>query len=94
VDGSSFAVSDWEEFKNGSLWSAVLFEISERDKYIMELLRYGDPDGKWSDHEMRARLNELEYTESIPDVMIADIKMQMLRSTSKDEEEENKLEDL
>jgi hypothetical protein len=87
-DGSMFAISDWEEFEKSRMWSAILFELEERDKFVMELLRYGDPDQKWSDSDMRSRLNELEYMRSIPKVMANDIRMQQLNA-SKDEDNRN-----
>lgn len=90
VDGSQFSVSDWTEFQQSRMWQAVLFEIQERDLYIMNFLRYGDPDKKWTDDEMRARINELEFITSLPDCMVADIKIQMSqKELPKEEEEDN-----
>lgn len=81
------SINEWESFKNSSFWNAVLFEIEERDKVLMDLLRYGDPDKKWTDREIRSRINELEYLKTLPEMILMDLKLSEEREEEKGEEE-------
>jgi len=78
VDPFSISLREWEEFTKGPFWGALLFEIEERDKYLMELLRYGDPEKKWTDSDIRSRISELEYLKTLPVFIIRDIQIASL----------------
>lgn len=67
---SELSVNEWKEFTESLFWKTLVYEITERDKYITQCLRLGDET--WSDDVMRARLNELEYVLTIPEAIIAD----------------------
>jgi hypothetical protein len=88
VNPIDISLSEWEGFLKSSFWNSILFEIEERDKVLMDLLRYGDIEKKWSDNEIRARINELEYLKSLPDVIIMDIKITEEGEKEKEEREE------
>lgn len=59
---------------NSPIWGVLKSEIEERDAYIMQLMRIGDD--KWTDGEMRARLNELEYILQTPRAIILELELQ------------------
>jgi hypothetical protein len=65
--------ADWEEFENNLCWRVIKGEIKARDAYITQCLRLGDD--VWSDGEMRARLNELEFIITIPQAIMLDLKL-------------------
>jgi hypothetical protein len=71
----TLSVGEIEDAMEGAFWSAVLYEIRERDKYIMDLLREGK-DPLWSDDNMRGRMNELDYVCHIPDILIEALKLE------------------
>lgn len=52
---------------------AIVHEIVERDKVLMASLRY--KDDVWTDDEIRARINELEFVLTIPQAMVAELKL-------------------
>jgi hypothetical protein len=72
ISALELSETEWESFEKDNLfWRAIIGEIEERDKFIMERLRYGDEE--WSDAIMRARINELEFVKQIPKSVILDL---------------------
>lgn len=48
-------------------------ELKLRDSVLMGNLRYGDD--LWSDDNIRARLNELEYVLTLPQAIMTDLRL-------------------
>ena len=70
---SELSLVEWEEFVQSRPWAALVNELMERDKYITDCLRKGDKD--WSDAEMRARLDELEFVLTTPSSIIEELQL-------------------
>jgi hypothetical protein len=70
---SSVGLAEWEEFAKQPCWRVIAGEIKARDEVLMQNLRYGDDT--WSDKEIRARINELEFVLTIPEAMVTELRM-------------------
>lgn len=70
-DGELLSRSHLEDFVKGDIWSALLFDIDERSKYLFELFRDGDET--WSAEFIRGMLMEHEFFKQIPNSLIASI---------------------
>lgn len=82
-EGTELGLNGWEHFVQSPFWGAVIHELREREQYIVELLKEGG-DTKWSDDNMRGRINELEFVSQVPlSIMLA------IKATSKKATEEN-----
>ena len=72
-----FSEGEWQEFAlRNDFWLAILNEINKRDSLLMSYLREGDPEKRWTDQEIRARINELEFVKRTPEFFILDIALQ------------------
>lgn len=80
---AQFSEEEWKNFGNSLCWRAIVNEIELRDQEITQLLRKGDD--LWTDAEMRARLNELEFVKTIPQAIIVDL--QLSKNNNKKEKE-------
>jgi hypothetical protein len=76
LEDSGVSETEWRLFENNICWKVIVNEILERDKVIMQSLRYGSE--VWSDVEMRARVNELEYVLTIPQAIITDMRLSQI----------------
>ena len=87
---TSLEISEAEmmDFIESRIWKAIAFEFEERDKTLIQILRIGsnkDTDAQLgNDDTIRGRLSELDYARSIPEAILADIR---LAKTTKAEEE-------
>ena len=70
-EGVNLPRSQWEEFKNGELWKAFLFEIAEREAFLLECFKQGDAD--WSAEMLRGKLTELDFIRNIPGLLLVSI---------------------
>lgn len=86
LEDSGISEEEWKAFEKNLCWRVVVNEIIERDKVIMQGLRYGSE--VWSDEVMRARVNELEYVLTIPQAIITDIQLSRANKTNNEQGEE------
>lgn len=65
------AESEWRDFYAGRIWSALLWELKDREDYLVDLFKENDP--VWTADIIRGKLTELEYIRQIPSSIIASI---------------------
>lgn len=63
--------TEWEKFQLSNIWKGFLFDLEEREKYLVELFK--DSDQLWSSDTIRGKLTELEYFKNIPKSIIASL---------------------
>jgi hypothetical protein len=83
---SGISEEEWKAFEGNICWKVIVDEIIERDKVIMQSLRYGSE--VWSDEVCRARVNELEYVLTIPQAIITDMKLSQINKKTNNEQGE------
>lgn len=86
TDGENFSRQEWVKFVSSPLWGAFLFEIQEREKYIVELLK--ENDQLWNADMIRGKLTELDYFRNIPQSIIASIIIKEANNTNKEKADE------
>ena len=64
--------SELQEFLDSNLWISICEELKERQAFIVAKLIQGS-DQIWNDDNMRGRISELEFMETLPEAMLADI---------------------
>ena len=64
--------SELQEFLDSNLWLSICEELKERQAFIVAKLIQGN-DQLWNDDNMRGRISELEFMETLPEAMLADI---------------------
>jgi len=78
-------LSSWSTFEKSDIWSAFLWDIDDRRRYLTELLVQGN-DKDWNDDHLRGKLSELEFFVNLPDMIKASI---IVESKTKIEEIED-----
>jgi hypothetical protein len=73
-----------EEFMKSRMWAIIENEIKLRDKVITEDLRNGD-NSLGDDNNKRGRLKELEFVLTIPQAVLADIRISQKDKINKEE---------
>jgi len=73
LNAEGTSVASWEEFQQNPCWRVIEDELKLRDAVLMGNLRYGDE--LWSDDNIRARLNELEYVLTLPKAIMTDLRL-------------------
>ena len=63
--------TEWKAFLCSDIWKGFLFEMQEREKYLVELFKDGDL--LWNPDTIRGKLTEIEYFRSIPDTIMSSI---------------------
>ena len=66
--------TEWEDFTSSSIWVALLFELKEREDYLVELFKGGDL--QWGADMIRGKLHELDFFRQIPQSIIASLIIQ------------------
>jgi len=64
--------SELQEFLDSNLWVSICEELKERQAFIIAKLIQGS-DQIWNDDNMRGRISELEFMETLPEAMLTDI---------------------
>lgn len=82
-EGTNLSRSQWVDFYQGPLWKAFLFELAERERFLYECFKDGDPE--WSPEFLRGKLSELDFFRNIPALLVASID----EANKKEEEQEN-----
>jgi hypothetical protein len=71
VEGDSLSRTQWEEFTKSTIWGSILWEIADREKYLIDLFK--ENDQVWNADTVRGKLTELEYIRQIPKSLLASI---------------------
>ena len=71
MEGECLSKIQWQDFYRGEIWRSFLFELHEREQYLVELFREGDV--LWNADVIRGKLTEIEFFKQIPQSLIASI---------------------
>jgi len=63
-EGTNVDLESWKTFTKSSIWKAFLFEIEDREKYLIQLFK--DSDQEWPPDVIKGKLTELDYIKQIP----------------------------
>ncbi len=63
-EGTNVDLEAWKTFTKSSIWKAFLFEIEDREKYLIQLFK--DSDQEWPPDVIKGKLTELDYIKQIP----------------------------
>jgi hypothetical protein len=63
-EGTNVDLGAWKTFVKSSIWKAFLFEIEDREKYLIQLFK--DSDQEWPPDVIKGKLTELDYIKQIP----------------------------
>lgn len=74
----------WKDFQESYFWRFFLGELNERYNLVLQKLIDGG-DKFWTDDNMRGRLSELDYLRTLPDMVIADIELQLQQHKEKED---------
>lgn len=90
LDGELLSESQFDEFINGQVWSAILFDLAEREHYLIELFKENDQE--WNSDFIRGKLTELEFFKQIPHLIKASIIIKEANTREKGVSDEKVLE--
>ena len=86
-EGTKISRHEWEIFLGSAIWKAFLFELSERETFLVQLFK--DNDLEWNADCIRGKLLELEFFKQIPQSIVTSInieeKNKQLRKEDADE---------
>ena len=85
LDGEGLSQNQWLEFIKGDIWKALLFEIQERELYLIELFK--DHDQLWNPDTIRGKLTELEFFKQVPKSLIAALVIKEANQRKKEEDD-------
>jgi uncharacterized protein YlbG (UPF0298 family) len=71
MEGTLLSTNDWKDFCKSSIWGSILWELSDRENYLIELFK--ENDQIWNADTVRGKLTELEFVKQIPQSIIASI---------------------
>ena len=77
-------LSEWKDFLESNVFKDMVGEIEARKGVITPLLVAGN-DPQWSDDNMRGRLDELNFLESMVTDIISAIELEENKGSSEDE---------
>jgi len=70
-EGTNLSLSTWKDFLKSDVWKAILFELEEREKYLIQLFK--DSDKEWSPDVLRGKLTELDFIRQLPTLIFLSI---------------------
>jgi hypothetical protein len=70
-EGISLSKDKWREFSKSDIWKAILFELDERDKYLLQLFK--DSDKEWPPDVIKGKMTELDFFRQIPALILLSI---------------------
>jgi hypothetical protein len=70
-EGINLSKQEWEEFQKSKIWKAILYDIQDREEYLIELFK--DNDQVWPADVIRGKLTELDFIRQIPVLIQASI---------------------
>jgi len=73
-EGTERSRNEWEAFVKGPIWSALLWEMKDREDYLVE--QFKDKNCQMSPEEIRGKLDELDFFRQIPKSLVASIIIQ------------------
>jgi hypothetical protein len=71
MEGTSRSRNQWLDFIKSPEWGMILFELAERENYLIELFK--ENDQVWNPDTLRGKLTELDFVKQIPQSLIASI---------------------
>lgn len=70
-EGTNLSKDKWKEFAKSDIWKAILFELDERDNYLLQLFK--DSDKEWPPDVLKGKMTELDFIRQIPALMLLSI---------------------
>lgn len=70
-EGINLSKSEWTKFAKSDIWKAFLFELEEREKYLIQLFK--DSDKEWSPDVIKGKLTEIDFVRQIPALIMLSI---------------------
>ena len=70
-EGTNLSREKWKDFAKSDIWKAILFELDERDKYLLQLFK--DSDKEWPPDVIKGKMTELDFIRQIPVLMLLSI---------------------
>lgn len=70
-EGINLSKDKWKDFAKSDIWKAILFELDERDNYLLQLFK--DSDKEWSPDVIKGKMTELDFIRQIPALMLLSI---------------------
>lgn len=71
-EGTNLDKQKWVDFINSDIWKAFLFELEDREKYLIQLFK--DSDKEWSPDVIKGKLTEIDYFKHLPALLVLSIK--------------------
>lgn len=83
-EGTNLSRKEWKDFTNSSIWKAFLYELEDRENYLLQL--YKDNDPLWNSDTIRGKLTEIDYFKQLPNLIILSI---IAEDNNKEKEKED-----
>lgn len=83
MEGDLLSQTQWQDFIRGDIWKALLWEIQDRESYLIDLFK--ENDQVWDANTIRGKLTELEYIKQIPQSILASIIIKEANSKNREE---------
>ena len=86
-EGTNLSKEDWTKFIKSDIWKAFLFELEEREKYLIQLFK--DSDQEWPPDVIKGKMTEIDFMKQIPVLILLSIEDKKEREKETDNVSQN-----
>jgi hypothetical protein len=84
-EGTNVGSAKWKDFVKSDIWRAFLFELDERDKYLLQLFK--DSDMEWTPDIIKGKMTEIDFFRQLPTLILLSIEDKEQREKEEDNED-------